>query len=79
MNIIFSTQNKLFNYSGFLFGLSVSIFNLFKLYFEFNKPLEIEYFDEIELPEKFNNQYPNKNLYEDKTLLPEENGNEYNL
>jgi hypothetical protein len=74
MNIIFSTQNKLFNYSGFyIFGLSVGIFNLLQLYFEFNKPLEIE------LPDKFNNLFQDDILYEDKILLPDENGNEYNL
>lgn len=77
---MFLTLDKSINYSGYLlFGLSVGIFNLLKLYFEFNKPLEIGFFNEIELPDKLNNQYPNKNLYEDKTLLLEENGNEYNL
>lgn len=66
MNIIFSTQNKLFNYSGFfIFGLSIGIFNLLQLYFEFNKPIEIEYLNEIELPDKFNN------LFQDDILLPE--------
>lgn len=77
---MFLTLDKSINYSGYLlFGLSVGVFNLLQLYFELNKPLEIGFFNEIELADKLNNQYPNKNLYEDKTLLPEENENEYNL
>lgn len=80
MNIIFTTQNKLFNYSGFfIFGLSIGIFNLLQLYFKLNKPLGIEFLNEIELSEKLNNLYEDKILYEDKTLLPEENENEYDL
>lgn len=80
MNIIFTTQNKLFNYSGFfIFGLTIGIFNLIQLYFELNKPLEIGFLNEIELPNKLNNLFQNDILYEDKILLPEENGNEYNL
>lgn len=57
------------------------MFNLLQLYFEFNKPLEIGFFNEIVLPDKLNDLFQDDILNEDKILLPEENenGNEYNL
>ena len=70
--MVFLTNKFTNNFSGFfIFGLSIFSFSMIRLYLEFNKPIEIGFYNEIELPINFSNWHKNKTI-----LLEEEENSE---